>query len=188
MLVSEVVLCAIAAVLVAAAASATWDPLLSVAGAAAGVAVLGVGASVARGRQAARVPVGASGEELVDNYRARFYVQMTMCNLVLAFAVLGGLGALAAPFLVGLIVCAINLVLAAPHGARVAADQELLASVGTRVDLTALLRSGGAEGFGGGRGGPGGAGGSGRGGPGRGGRRGSGKGGSGKGGSPKGRR
>jgi len=147
-LVSEMVLYGLVTIVVAIGFTSTWEGVLSAAAAGAGVVIVSIGASVARARQAGRVPIGETGEELVDNYRARFSSQMVLINLLLGFAALGGiLSHSPAPFLVGLAAGGINIALAAPTASRVAADQQLLASTGSVVDLTALLRSAGAEGF-----------------------------------------
>jgi len=147
--VAEVVLYGLSTIVALVAFGGAWSPVLSPAAAGAGVALVVVGASMARAKLAAGLPNGDTGADLVDNYRARFTSQMAIINLLLGFAVIGGiLSQSAVVFLLGLAAGAANLVLAAPTASRLADDQRRLTEAGTVVDLVAALRTSGADGFG----------------------------------------
>jgi hypothetical protein len=117
---------------------------VSVAVAGGGVLLVGGGASLARYRTSRQSLDCGDVQALADSWYVRFLRQSAMAALILPWTLLAGvISGGVAPFLVGLIVAAVNLWLLAPTDDRLAAEAAAVRSEGCAIDLLPALRAGG---------------------------------------------
>lgn len=122
------------------------DGAVSVPVAGGGVLLVGGGASLARYRTARQALDDSDAQALADSWYVRFLRQSAMAALILPWTLLAGvISGGVAPFLVGLVLAAVNLWLLAPTDDRLAAEAAAVQAEGCTIDLVSALRSGGGR-------------------------------------------